>query len=330
MIREAAYYEKLDNERVICRLCPLECRLRPGKAGACRSRFNRDGRLVTDNYGELVSLAIDPIEKKPLYHFYPGSVILSTGPNCCNLGCRHCQNWSISQAKTRTFYMEPEALVAAAGREGSIGVAFTYTEPTTWFEYIMDTAPLLRQVGLKVVLVTNGFVSPEPLEKLLTVTDAMNVDLKAMSAAFYKKVCKGKLQPVLDNVRRIVESGVHLEITNLVIPQENDSEEELSQLVAFLVSISRLVPLHFSAYYPSYRMTHEATPVRTLLAARVLAQKSLAYVYLGNVATSEGSHTACPQCGSELIRRSGYRVEVSGLSHGRCTRCGFETGIVSE
>jgi pyruvate formate lyase activating enzyme len=328
MIKPAAYWEKLEDGKVICKLCPAECRLTDGKVGICRSRFNRDGELVTDNYGELVSLAIDPIEKKPLYHFYPAADILSTGPNSCNLGCMHCQNWTISQRKAETTFFSPEQLVETAIQYKSLGVAFTYTEPMVWYEYIMDTAPLLRRASLKTVLVSCGYINPEPLEDLLGVMDAINIDLKSMRADFYKKICKGKLEPVLRNIRRVAESSVHLEVTNLIIPTLNDSDQDLNDLVDFVASLSDMIPLHFSAYRPDYKLTIKATPIDTMLRAREIARKKLKYVYLGNVLLEGSANTLCPNCGNLLIQRSGYYTSVVGLKEGCCAACGFKTGVI--
>ncbi|MEW5994014.1 MAG: AmmeMemoRadiSam system radical SAM enzyme [Candidatus Zixiibacteriota bacterium] len=328
MIKPGAYAEQKTDDKVICHLCPAECTLTKGKRGICRSRYNQDGRLVTDNYGELVTLAMDPIEKKPLYHFHPGSDILSTGPNSCNLGCVHCQNWTISQKEAKTFYCPPQKLVEAAVAQRSIGVAFTYTEPLMWYEYILDTAPLLRQAGLKTVMVTNGYINPEPLEELLPLVDAMNIDLKSMRPDFYKKICKGKREPVLHTIRRVHEAGVHLEVTNLIIPGLNDSDDDLLALIEFVADLSNRLPLHFSAYRPDYKMSHPPTPVETLLHARELAERRLHFVYLGNVWLPEGSNTLCPGCGRLLIERSGYHTSVVGLRNGLCANCGFETGIV--
>jgi pyruvate formate lyase activating enzyme len=327
MIKEASYFDRLENGVVLCRLCPAECRLTEGKSGICGSRSNRGGRLVTDNYGELVTLAVDPIEKKPLYHFYPGSMILSTGPNCCNLGCTHCQNWGISQRKTSTVSFTPERLVQSAREHDSIGVAFTYTEPMVWFEFIMDTAPLLRKEGLKVVLVTNGYATPEPFADFLSVTDAMNIDLKGIRPEFYARICKGKLAPVLDNIRSAAAAGVHLELTNLLIPNENDSPDDISALVDFVAGVSDEIPLHFSAYHPEYQATQPATPAATLALALSLASRKLKYVYIGNIAGGAGHDTICPGCGSLLIKRTGYRVQVIGLAAGLCLTCGLDTHI---
>ena len=328
MIKEAAYYEKLADGRVACLLCPSACKLTEGKVGICKCRFNRDGILVTDNYGELVSIAIDPIEKKPLYHFYPTAEILSTGPNGCNLACEHCQNWTISQKKTRTTYVSPEKLVdEALGRE-SIGVAFTYTEPMIWYEYIMDVAPLLRRADLKVVLVTNGYINADPLADLLEYVDAANVDLKGIRRKFYLRACKGRIEPVLDNIKTMVQAGIHVELTNLIIPGKNDSDADLSDLVEFVASISDGIPLHFSVYHPDYKLDIPATPAETMLRAKEIAQEKLKYVFVGNIDLPGCSDSVCPECGNLLIRRSGFTTSVVGVSGGVCSKCGHQTGIV--
>lgn len=328
MLKEAAFYQSISDDKLLCQLCPAECKLAEGQVGICGCRFNRQGKLYTDNYGEAVTLAIDPIEKKPLYHFHPTTNILSTGANGCNLGCLHCQNWTISQSKTHTTYIEPAALVEAAGKHGSIGVAFTYTEPIIWYEYITDTAPLLHEAGYKVVLVTNGYINAEPLSHLLEHIDAANIDLKGMRPEFYKKVCKGKLEPVLETIRTVAASHVHLELTNLLIPGKNDSDEDITRLVEFVASISDRIPLHLSAYHPQYKLNIEATPADTMLRAFSIAQSKLKHVFLGNVALTDGSDTACASCGHKLIRRSGYRTEIVGLDGSKCSECGAETGIV--
>jgi len=326
VIHAASYWEKAQDD-VICRLCPHECRLSDGKPGICGCRSNQAGELVTDNYGELVSLAVDPIEKKPLYHFYPGSGILSTGCNCCNLGCLHCQNWTISQEKSPTVFKTPLELVELALRHKSLGVAFTYTEPMVWFEYIMDTALLLRERGLKVVLVTNGFINPQPLAVLLPVTDAMNIDLKSIRPEFYTRICKGMLEPVMETIRQVAASDVHMEITNLLIPGRNDSDPDIEQLVEFVASLSTLIPLHFSAYHPDYKMDEKPTSAETVLHARALARQRLAYVYAGNIQSEEGNDTTCPACGNLLIRRTGFRAHAVGVRGGFCTQCHFATGM---
>ncbi|MEA2030623.1 MAG: AmmeMemoRadiSam system radical SAM enzyme [candidate division Zixibacteria bacterium] len=328
MIKKAAFAKELGDGKVQCLLCPAKCRLTPEKKGICTSRYNQKGTLVTDNYGELISLSVDPIEKKPLYHFYPGSTILSTGPNYCNMGCVYCQNWSISQKKAPTRYLSPEDLVQAAIDSKSIGVAFTYTEPVIWYEYIMDTAPLLQQAGLKAVLISNGYINPEPLDKLLEYIDAVNIDLKSIRPEFYRKICKSKLEPVQHSIKKIAEAGVHLEITNLIIPTLNDSDNDLNDLFDFVASVSELIPLHLSAYYPSYRLHIPATPAETMLRAWKLAKKRLKYVYVGNLMLAGTSNTYCPNCGTLLVSRSGYTTEVLAANEGKCSECGIETGII--
>lgn len=328
MIVKAAYFEKLDGNKVRCRLCPADCLLTEGKVGICGSRFNRNGKLVTDNFGELVTACYDPIEKKPLYHFYPGSVIFSTGANGCNFSCDNCQNWEISQTKVQTQFLAPANLVELASRNESIGVAYTYTEPLIWFEYILQAGRLIHEAGLKNVLVSNGYINPEPLEEILPLIDAANIDLKGMKPQFYKTVCKGKLEPVLKNIRRFHEAGVHLEITNLVIPGLNDTTADFEALTDFVASISPSLPLHFSAYYPTFKMKNPPTPVSTLMLAYEIASKKLDYVYLGNVNIPDRSDTFCPKCHARLIRRRGYSTSTVNFDRGSCASCGHQTGII--
>ncbi len=327
MIVKAAYYKKLEDNKVQCRLCPAECLLTEGKVGICGSRFNRNGKLVTDNFGELVTACYDPIEKKPLYHYYPGTVIFSTGANGCNFNCDNCQNWEISQTKIPTKFVAPEDLVGLARRNNSIGVAYTYTEPLIWFEYILKTARLIREAGLKNVLVSNGYINPEPLEELLPLIDAANIDLKGMKPQFYRTVCKGKIEPVLKNIQLFYEAGVHLEITNLVIPHLNDSDADFGLLADFVSGLSRKIPLHFSAYYPTYKMHNPPTPAETLLRAYDIAAGKLDFVYIGNVHVADKTDTFCPSCHTRLIQRHGYSIEILNLRNGTCVTCGYETGI---
>lgn len=328
MNHPAAHYEQLDNKVVKCHLCPADCRIKPGHHGICKARFNENGKLLTDNYGELVTIAVDPIEKKPLYHFYPGRTILSTGPNCCNLACRHCQNWTISQTKVRTTYCSPDKLVALAVDHATLGVAFTYTEPMIWFEYIHDVAPGLREAGQKVVLVSNGYINPEPLVELAPHIDAANIDLKGIRPEFYRRVCKGKVEPILHSIRYLHEQGVHVEVTNLVIPGENDNAADLRDLVDFVASVSPRIPLHFSAYHPDYQMDNPATPIETLQEARAIASTKLAYVFVGNVKLPGSGDSVCPDCGHLLIERRGWHPDPVGLDHGSCRHCGRQTGII--
>lgn len=318
----------MDRGRVQCVLCPFNCVLAEGKTGICRGKQNIGGELIAVNYGLTTSMNLDPIEKKPLSNFYPGSEILSIGPNGCNLKCDFCQNYQISQGTVRTQYFAPEEMAVIASREGSMGIAYTYTEPLIWFEYVLDTAREARALGLKNVLVTNGTINPEPLEELLPWIDAMNVDIKSMDPAFYRKVCKGKLEPVLETVRRAA-GRTHIEITNLVIPGLNDADEDFEKLSAFMAGLDELMPLHLSRYYPAHMRSNPPTPPETLERAAEIASRRLKHVYVGNVASDERNQTLCPSCGKVVITRSGYYVRKVDVRDGKCAFCGAGTGVVT-
>jgi pyruvate formate lyase activating enzyme len=283
-MKEAMYYKKLDDKRVLCYLCPHHCNIAEGFRGACRVRKNMDGVLYTLNYNRLAALALDPIEKKPLYHFYPGSYILSAGTVGCNLKCSFCQNYHIAQdedAETRDI--TPIQLVNIAKKyENNIGIAYTYNEPSIWFEFVYETAKLAKDNGLKNVLVTNGFISEEPLKDLLPFIDAMNIDVKGFTEKYYRDVCKGLLEPVKRTVE-IAAEKCHVEITTLVVTDLNDSIEEIREIAMWLSSINKDIPLHLSRYFPNYKLSNDPTPVSTLVAAKEEAEKYLNYVYMGNV-----------------------------------------------
>jgi pyruvate formate lyase activating enzyme len=319
--REALYYERLAGSKVRCRLCPHLCGIPDGGSGKCKLRVNRGGTLLALSYGRTVAVNVDPIEKKPLYHFHPGSVILSVGPNGCTLTCDNCQNWHISQEASATRYLSPEELVALAGRGGSIGAAFTYTEPLLWFEYLKDAAPMLRAKGLVAVLVTNGFLNEEPASEIAPLIDAFNVDLKGIRDDFYRDVCGGRVEPV----KRFIEIAAavsHVEVTNLVIPGLNDSDEDFTALADWLAGVSPEIPLHFSRFFPQYRMTDRApTPAATLERAFAIARARLRYVYVGNILIDGTGDTGCPKCGETVVRRAGYDAELLGAG-GRCPACG--------
>ncbi|PIZ83692.1 MAG: AmmeMemoRadiSam system radical SAM enzyme [Candidatus Omnitrophica bacterium CG_4_10_14_0_2_um_filter_44_9] len=269
---------------VRCFLCPRFCVINDNKIGFCGVRANKGGKLYAANYGRVASVALDPIEKKPLYHFHPGSFILSAGTLGCNLSCLFCQNWSISkEIQTPTEPMEPRSLVSRALKLNSFGIAYTYNEPFIWYEFVLETAKLAKASGLKNVLVTNGYVNPEPLAELLPYIDAMNIDLKSIRDGFYKKVCAGSVGPVLETISTSAKS-CHVELTNLIIPTLNDTEEELTELVDWIYdNVGESVPLHFSRYFPCYKMNLSPTPLSTLKRAEEIARKKLKYVYLGNI-----------------------------------------------
>jgi pyruvate formate lyase activating enzyme len=312
-----------------CTLCPQACLLSAeSPSGLCRVRGLVEGEPALPGYGRCVSLAIDPVEKKPLYHFLPGSSILSTGPAGCNLSCRFCQNWTISQTgDAPTRYVDPHDLADLAMSQGSAGVAFTYTEPTIWFEYIEDTAPLVRSRGGAVVMVSNGYVNPKPLRRYLELTDAWNVDLKAWSDDFYTRLCGGHLKPVMTTIETIAASPVHLEVTLLIIPGENDAPEDWRGMAEWLAEAAGPgLPVHLSRYFPRYRHQGRVTPESMLVEARGVFSEYLHHVYLGNVGSV--SDTLCPACGAVLVSRSGYRGRPVGVDDGRCVSCGGNVTVV--
>jgi pyruvate formate lyase activating enzyme len=320
-LKEAAYYEKLEGGKVHCHLCPQECVIAAEKKGFCRVRSNNDGTLYSDIYEHMLAAHLDPIEKKPLYHFHPGRAVLSIGTKGCNQRCQFCQNWEMIETDSAGTYITSDEVVAMADRGGSIGVAYTYNEPTVWFEFVLECARKVRDRGLVNVLVTNGFTNPEPLAELLGFVDAMNIDLKSMRPEFYEKICRSKLEPVLESIKA-AKAACHVEVTNLVIPTLNDSDDDIGELVDFVAGLGRDTPLHFSAYYPCYKMTIEPTPPATLERAREIAARKLDYVYLGNVRTDDGATTCCPNCGETAVERNGYFTRAHGLEGSKCSRCG--------
>jgi pyruvate formate lyase activating enzyme len=326
---EARYYEKLDGGNVRCHLCPVNCHIAPGKQGICMIRTNENGILYASEYGQTIATNIDPIEKKPLYHFKPGSEILSIGPNGCNFACAFCQNWSISQEKASTHYISPEDLVKLARSNNSVGVAYTYTEPMIWFEYINDSAKLLKAANLAVVLVTNGYINEEPARELFPLVDAANIDLKSIRPDFYRKVCKGNLADVQRTIKIAFEVGVHVELTNLLIPEMNDSDEEIDELVDWVASVSPKIPLHISRYFPNYKVDRAPTPEARLTYAYGSAKKKLQYVFVGNILGLGSSDTFCEKCGATLVTRNGYNVEIIDLIGNKCAKCGNLSDIVA-
>ena len=330
--KQALFYGK-EGDRIRCLLCPRRCLLKEGQTGVCGVRKMTGGELYTGNYGLCAALNWDPIEKKPLYHFYPGRQILSLGTYGCNLGCSFCQNWSLARgepdgdAARITPAQVLSMLQRAGGPEEFPGAAYTYNEPTVWYEFVMDTARLLREQGYRNVLVTNGFISREALEGLLPFIDALNIDVKGFSDSFYEKYCRGMRLPVLEAVEQAAASA-HVEVTCLLIPTLNDSPGELKQLTGWLAGISPDIPLHLSRYFPQYKMDLPPTPVETMEAAREIARERLHYVYLGNVDLSGSSDTLCPQCGALLISRSRYRIGIANLEGNRCLCCGFRINLL--
>jgi pyruvate formate lyase activating enzyme len=317
---EARYFQGEDG-KIRCLLCPNRCLIAPGRHGICGVRTHEDGSLALPFYGKLSAVAVDPIEKKPLYHFYPGSTILSLGFVGCSFHCPFCQNFHISQdtGAAQRFYT-PLDVVRLAQSERSFGIAYTYSEPLIHFEYVLETSRIAREEGLKNVLVTNGYLNPEPAEELLALTDAANVDLKSFRPEFYRKEIGGDL----DEVKRFIAQAsqrIHLEVTTLVIPQKNDTDEEIEAIARFLADLNPDIPYHLSCYYPAYRYSIPATDGAVVERLSRKAREHLNFVYLGNVGVKE-TPTRCPKCDRLLISRQGYQTKIHGLKSGKCPDCG--------
>ncbi len=329
-MRTAEFFRKLEDGKVQCLLCPHICILSEGKTGKCGVRRNVNANLVTEIYGKVSATHFDPIEKKPLYHFYPGSVILSIGSVGCNMSCKFCQNCDISQADVTRFpwlkdYSPNEIVEMAAGHAGNIGIAFTYNEPTISFEYMMDIARKAKDRGMKTAMVSNAYINPDPLLELVPYMDAFNIDLKAFRDEFYKKQTGASLSPVLDSLKILKKAGKHIEITNLIIPGLNDDPVVFSEMIDWIFAeLGAYTILHLSRYFPHHEFTLDPTPVNTLRGLYALASTKLRYVYLGNVASPKGQQTRCAECGELLINRAGYRIEVRSITADtKCNKCGF-------
>ncbi len=326
---EAAHWETLPGNRVLCRLCPTDCRLRPGQTAPCGTRANRDGRMVPLQYGRIASAGMDPIEKKPLYHFHPGRSIYSVAAHGCNLHCRFCQNWNLSQSVGGVAREVPPAdLVAAAAAAGSVGIAYTYSEPLVWFEYLRDVSRLAAAAGLKNVIVSNAFLHEKPLRELLPDLHAANFDLKSMKPEFYTKVCKGKLEPVLRTIALAREADIHVEVTNLVIPGLNDADEDLDALARWVAELDRTIPLHLSAYRPAWRCEAPPTTPETLARAVEIAREHLDHVYAGNLTVQGAADTHCAACGAVVIERDVYRADSRLTDEARCPACKAPVPVV--
>jgi len=325
----ARWWHALDNGRIQCDLCPRDCKLHDGQRAACFVRANRGGEMILTTYGRSSGFCIDPIEKKPLYHFYPGSSILSFGTAGCNLACKFCQNWDISKSRDMDRLMDeasPEVIARAAQRYGAQSVAFTYNDPVIFAEYAMDTADACHALGIRAVAVTAGYMHLGPAREFYAKMDAANIDLKAFTDDFYFKLCVGHLKPVLDLIAMVHhDTDCWIELTTLLIPGHNDSETEIRELAAWCAKeLGPDVPLHFSAYHPDYKLDAPATPPETLRRARRIAQDAgLRYVYTGNVHDRSGDATHCPNCGNAVIERDWYEILGYALDDaGRCTQCG--------
>ncbi len=325
------WWHRLPDGRIQCDLCPRECKLREGQRGFCFVRQNLGGGIVLSTYGRSSGFCIDPVEKKPLNHFYPGTSVLSFGTAGCNLGCRFCQNWDISKAREFDRLADkasPETIASAAKKLGCRSVAFTYNDPVIFAEYAIDVADACHEAGIAAIAVTAGYISAEPRQEFYRHMDAANVDLKGFSEDFYHRHCFGELNPVLETLIHLrSQTSVWLEVTTLLIPGENDSEAELDAASDwFAAHLGPDVPWHFTAFHPSYKMLDKpCTPPATLLRAREIARaRGLHYVYTGNIRDRNGSSTWCPGCGGLLIGRNGYEIGGWNLIKNRCAGCGFQ------
>jgi len=330
MLKEAMLYRSLDGQRLVCDLCNHRCEIVPGKFGICGVRQNIEGKLFSHVYGELIAAHVDPIEKKPLYHYLPGSTAFSVATIGCNFRCPFCQNWQISQKSKQkgdagsSESFSPAEVVRAAKNQGCQSISYTYTEPTVFFEFALDTAKLAKKEGLGNSFVTNGYMTPEALETINPYLDACNVDLKSFSDRFYQEMCKAHLEPVCTSIRLMKTLGIWVEITTLIIPGQNDSDEELTEIARFIVDVDPDIPWHISRFHPDYNFTEtSATPVETLRKAYSIGKKAgLRYIYIGNV-LGESEDTRCPNCGQPLIQRTGFYIKKNKIVDEKCSLCGY-------
>lgn len=350
-MKNAVLYEQLEDNRVRCNLCAHRCTIFPGNRGICAVRENRKGKLYSLNYGKVIAANVDPIEKKPLFHFLPGTKSYSIATAGCNFRCEFCQNWDISQlsktfksqalknssepgselAEFPGFDLPPEKIVSEAVKNDCASIAYTYTEPTIFFEYAHDSAKLARERGLKNIFITNGYQTPETIKKMIGLIDAANVDLKSFVEFYYHKVCGAHLQPVLDAIKLMYKKGIWLEITTLIVPKLNDSDKELTQIAEFIAQTSENIPWHVSRFHPNYKMTDSCpTPIETLHKAVEIGKKAgLNFIYAGNIPGDKYEKTYCPNCGEVVIDRWNYSVQ-NFLENGKCPKCGSKIPLIYE
>lgn len=328
LLKEALFYEKLGNNVVQCQLCPRRCTITEGRRGYCGVRENRGGTLYTLVYAKLVAIHIDPIEKKPLFHFLPSTNAFSVATAGCNLKCKFCQNWEISQAKPEDLqytYIEPKDLIESVKESSSPTIAYTYSEPTIFYEYMLETAKLAKKDRIRNVMHSSGYINEAPLRQLAKYLDAANIDLKGFTKEYYSKLSEATLEPVLRSLKALKEEGVHLEITNLILPGYNDDEDTIRKMCLWIKdNLGSGTPIHFSRFFPMYKLTSlNPTPVETLEKARQIALESgLKYVYIGNVGGHPAENTYCPKCKKILIERRGYFILQNNIENGKCKFCG--------
>jgi len=326
---KAAFLETLENNKVRCTLCPHNCLLKPGETGKCTVRHNNEGTLVTETFNTVSALSIDPVEKKPLYHFYPGTQILSVGSFGCNMKCSFCQNHDISQPtidilnRRKNTLSSRQIILEARGIDSNIGLAFTYNEPVVWYEFMKDMAVKARSEGMSTVMVSNGYINRDPLKEIMNYINAFNIDLKAFNDNFYREIAGARLKPVLKTLIEIGRSGKHLEITYLIIPGYNDNRNEFRDCISWLHdNIGPDVVLHLSRYFPSYNFSAPPTPASTMHEMHNIAKEKINFVYPGNINIPGIMDTVCPDCGSLITSRSGYSIKHRNIENGKCTDCG--------
>ncbi len=329
LLKKIAMFQEETPRGIMCRICPNECVLKEGELSKCNNRKVKNSRLYTMAFGNPCSVNVDPVEKKPLYHFLPGSRTYSIATAGCNLVCLNCQNWTISQTspdKTRNYDLMPEKVVEECIKNDCRSIAYTYSEPTTFYEYVIETASIARKTGLKNIIKSNGYINPEPLKKLTSLIDGANIDLKAFTESAYLKLSGGKLQPVLDSLKLYKDMGVWLEITRLIVPNWTDDPDDIRNMCRWLVDNGfKNTPIHFSRFYPMHKLEQlPPTPVEILNnASRIAAEEGLKYVYTGNIPGNEMTNTKCPSCNSTIVIRQGYRIVSNEITGGKCNKCGY-------
>ncbi len=315
------------SNQVQCLLCPFKCTLKPGERGVCQVRMNMDGKLISLVYARPATMHVDPIEKKPLFHLYPGSGAFSLATFGCNLGCKFCQNWQLSQTKPEdgtNYYAPPDKIIELAQQKHCQSIAYTYSEPIVFYEYMYDTSVLAKQKGIKNIMVTAGFINPKPMRKLAKVIDAANVDLKGFTEDYYRNICHGALKPVLKTLEICVEENVILEITNLIVTTLNDDMKIIKKMVKWIKkNLGPQIPIHFSRFSPMYKLKNlPPTPVQTLIdAGKTAMDEGMHYVYIGNIYVKDGETTFCPKCGKKLIERYGYTIMTNNMKSNNCPYC---------
>lgn len=323
-------YQHHEGNKICCEICPVRCKLGEGAIGVCGGRQVINNNLIAVNYAQVCSLQLDPIEKKPLYHYFPGSEILSVGPNGCNLSCSWCLNWEISQNNAPTRTVLPAELADMVDALDGIGVAYTYAEPLIWYEYVMDAGRILHERGLVNIFISNGYISPEPLRDILGIADAFNIDLKSDDDNCYVSHCGGRLEDVQRTIKMVLEAGKHLEVAHLLVSGVNDNLGKLEKVVNWVASLDHKIPLHLTRYFPANRHENPTTSMEFLLEAYEVARSKLDYVYLGNAPAPGAQDSFCANCRALLIKRRDYGVEIVGLDRDVCKACGARLPFVMD